>query len=57
MSIARCDSCHEVFDSDEYPDGLYVKEDGIKLDNGKIPDFLCPSCWENYQQMYGRSGK
>lgn len=58
MSMARCDSCKEIFDTDEFPDGLYAEEEGIKLDNGKTPDFLCPGCWGNYEQMYGnrRSG-
>ena len=26
MSMIRCDVCEDVFDSDDYPDGFYMKE-------------------------------
>ena len=59
MSMMKCDGCGELVDTDEYPDSLYAEEEGIKLDNSKIPDCICSSCWENWQQMYDnrRSGK
>jgi len=52
MSMMKCDTCNELVDTDEFPLSMYATEDlGARKANGQDFDCLCPSCWDNQNQM------
>lgn len=44
MSLARCDICETIIDSDEHPDGFYVK--------GHEDKYICEACVEENNMEY-----
>lgn len=44
MSLAKCDMCNAIVDTDESPEGFYVK--------GYADKYVCESCVENNNLEY-----